>query len=380
MRRREFLQSSTAFVVGAALGQKPTSPAGARVTRVTTVVGTGVRGAAADGDAADHAQINQPFHVVRGPDGAMYFSDFGTSRVFRWDLRTSKITLVAGTGTKGYAGDGGPARSAQLGAPHEVRFDSKGNLYIDERDNHIVRRVDMKTGIISTVAGTPGKNGYGGDGGPATKAMLNQPHGIALDRADNLYICDPLNNRLRRVDAKTGIITTFAGNGEGGRAPDEGALTAIPLPGPRSLEISRAGKWYLALREGNSIFLLDPAKKTARRMAGNRENGYSGDGGPALEARFGSLGPGGLTGPKGLTISDDGNTMYVADCENHAIRKIDLRTGIISSVMGTGQRGDGPDGDPLQCKLSRPHAVLLLGHTLYVADSENNRIRALEPA
>ena len=115
-------------------------------------------------------------------------------------------------------------------------------------------------------------------------------------------------------------------------------------------------------------------------MAGNRENGYSGDGGPALEARFGSLGPGGLTGPKGLTISDDGNTMYVADCENHAIRKIDLRTGIISSVMGTGQRGDGPDGDPLQCKLSRPHAVLLLGHTLYVADSENNRIRALEPA
>ena len=380
MRRREFLQSSTAFVVGAALGQKPTSPARARVTRVTTVVGTGVRGAAADGDAADHAQINQPFHVVRGPDGAMYFSDFGTSRVFRWDLRTSKITLVAGTGTKGYAGDGGPAKSAQLASPHEVRFDSKGNLYIDERDNHIVRRVDMKTGIISTVAGTPGKNGYSGDGGPATKAMLNQPHGIALDRADNLYICDPLNNRLRRVDAKTGIITTFAGNGEGGRAPDEGALTAIPLPGPRSLEISRGGKWYLALREGNSIFLLDPAKKTARRMAGNRENGYSGDGGPALEARFGSLGPGGLTGPKGLTISDDGNTMYVADCENHAIRKIDLRTGIISSVMGTGQRGDGPDGDPLQCKLSRPHAVLLLGHTLYVADSENNRIRALEPA
>jgi sugar lactone lactonase YvrE len=377
VRRREFLQSGTAFFVGAAFGQKPTSSPRARVS---TVVGTGARGTAADGDAADHAQINQPFHVVRGPDGAMYFSDFGTNRVFRWDLHTSKITLVAGTGMKGYAGDGGPARSAQLAAPHEVRFDSKGNLYIDERDNHIVRRVDMKTGIISTIAGTPGKNGYGGDGGPATKAMLNQPHGIALDRADNVYICDPLNNRLRRVDAKTGIITTFAGNGEGGRAPDEGPLTEIPLPGPRSLEITRSGKWYLALREGNSIFLLDSAKKTARRIAGNRENGYSGDGGPALEARFGSLGSGGLTGPKGLTISNDGNRMYVADCENHAIRKIDLRTGIISSVMGTGQRGDGPDGTPLQCKLSRPHAVLLFNHTLYVADSENNRIRALEPA
>lgn len=310
----------------------------------------------------------------------MYFSDFGTSRVFRLDLRTSKLSVIAGTGTKGFSGDGGPARSAQLNGPHEVRFDSKGNLYIDERDNHIVRRIDMKTGIISTVAGTPGKNGYGGDGGFATKAMLNQPHGITLDRSDNLYICDPLNNRLRRVDARTGIITTFAGNGEASRAPDEGSLTEIPLPGPRSLEITRDGRWYLALREGNSIFFIDAGKKEAKRVAGNGESGYTGDGGPATSARFGSLGPGGLTGPKGLTVSDDGRTMYIADCENHAIRKIDLRTGIITTVMGTGERGDGPDGDPAQCKLSRPHAVLIHGRTLYVADSENNRIRALEPA
>jgi DNA-binding beta-propeller fold protein YncE len=374
MRRREFLQSTGALFAGAAFSQQSSS------ARVRTVVGTGTRGKAADGDAADRAQIDNPFHVVLGPDGAIYFSDYGTSRVFRWDLKTSRLAVIAGTGVKGYSGDGGPAKAAQLAAPHEVRFDSKGNMYVDERDNHIVRHVDMKSGVISTVAGTPGKNGYGGDGGPATKAQLNQPHGIVLDRADNLYICDPLNNRLRKVDAKTGVISTFAGNGEAGRPPDEGALTEIPLAGPRSLEITGAGKWYLALREGNRIFLLDPAKKTAKRIAGTGENGFSGDGGPALAARFGSLGAGGLTGPKGLVVSNDGNTMYVADCENHAIRKIDLRTGIISTVMGTGQRGDGPDGDPLQCKLSRPHAVLLLGRTLYVADSENNRIRALEPA
>src|SRR5262249_38765675 len=105
-----------------------------------------------------------------------------------------------------------------------------------------------------------------------------------------------------------------------------------------------------------------------------------GAGCPATSARFGSLGPGGLTGPKGLTVSDDGRTMYIADCENHAIRKIDLRTGIITTVMGTGERGDGPDGDPAQCKLSRPHAVLICGRTIYVADSENNRIRVLGPA
>src|SRR5262249_15159237 len=156
-------------------------------------------------------------------------------------------------GTKGHSGDGGPAKSAQLAAPHEVRFDTKGNLYIDERDNHDVRRVDMKSGIISTVAGTPGKNGYAGDGRPATKTLLNQPHGIVLDRSDNLFICDPLNNRVRRVDAKTEAITTFTGNGEGGRAPNEGALTEIPLPGPRSLEIAHDGRWYLTLRVGNSI-------------------------------------------------------------------------------------------------------------------------------
>ena len=236
----------------------------------------------------------------------------------------------------------------------------------------------MKSGIISTIAGTPMKNGYAGDGGPATKALFNQPHGITLDRAGNIYVCDPLNNRLRRVDAKTGIITTFAGNGQDGRAPDEGSMTGVPLAGPRSLEITRHGKWYLALREGNGIFLLDPAKGGVTRVAGSGESGYSGDGGPAISARFGSLGPGGLTGPKGLTISDDGRTMYVADCENHVIRKIDLRSRVISTAVGTGVRGDGPDGNPPVCKLSRPHAVFLHARTLYIADSENNRVRALQ--
>lgn len=367
--RRQFLGAASAFIAHSVLGSRAPS------LQVTTLVGTGARGVAAEGDLADRAQINNPFFTIIGPDGALYWSDFGTNRVLRVDLRTKKISAVAGNGTKGYSGDGGPAKSAQLNGPHEVRFDSKGNLYIDERDNAIVRRVDMKSGIISTVAGS-GKPGYAGDGGPATKGQFNQPHGITLDRADNLYICDPLNNRLRRVDAKTGILTTFAGNGQDGRTPDQGSLTAVPLAGPRSLEITRDGKWYLALREGNSIFALHPAKSTLKRVAGTGENGYSGDGGPALAARFGSLGPGGLTGPKGLAISPDG-IMFVADCENHAVRKIDLQTGIISTAVGTGERGDGPDGDPAKCKLSRPHAVFVYQRVLYISDSENNRIRTL---
>jgi sugar lactone lactonase YvrE len=370
--RRQFLGTVAFAIARSAMGSPALGP------QVRTLAGTGIRGVAAEGDQADRAKIDNPFFTVIGPDGALYWSDYGSNRVLRIDLRTKKISVVAGNGTKGHSGDGGPAKSAQLAAPHEVRFDTKGNLYIDERDNHDVRRVDMKSGIISTIAGTPGKNGYAGDGGAATKALLNQPHGIVLDRSDNLFICDPLNNRVRRVDARTGVITTFAGNGEGGRAPSEGSLTEIPLPGPRSIEIAQDGKWYLALREGNSIFILDPARRTAKRIAGNGENGYSGDGGPATAATFGSLGAGGLTGPKGLTISNDGKTMIVADCENHAIRQINLRTGIISTLIGTGQRGDGPDGDPAQCKLSRPHAVFLHNRTLYVADSENHRIRVLE--
>jgi sugar lactone lactonase YvrE len=356
--RREFLQFAAAALMAPRVQ--------ATVPEITTLL--------------DKATVDNPFHMMMGPDSFLYFSDYGTNRVLKYDFRMKQVSVVAGTGTKGHAGDGGPATSAQLAAPHEVRFDSKGNLYIDERDNHTIRKVDMKTGVITTVAGTPRKNGYGGDGGPATTALLNQPHGIVLDRQDNLYICDPLNNRVRCVDAKTGLISTFAGNGQAGHTPDEGGLTEVPLAGPRSLEIARDGKWYLALREGNGIFLLDPARRAVKRIAGTGENGYSGDGGPAIGARFGSLGAGGLTGPKGLCVSDDGRIMFVADCENHVIRRIDLRTGIISTVAGTGERADGPDGDPLKCKLSRPHAVLLRGRTLYIADSENNRIRLLQPA
>jgi sugar lactone lactonase YvrE len=193
-------------------------------------------------------------------------------------------------------------------------------------------------------------------------------------------VCDLLNNRVRRVDAKTGIVTTFAGNGEKGRTPDEGPLTETPLEGPRSLEITRAGKIYLALREGNAIFELEGKSGRLKRVAGTGEKGYTGDDGPAVKATFGSSGAGGLTGPKGLTVTEDGRTMYVADTENHAIRKVDLHSGRISTVVGTGKKGDGPDGDPIRCSLSRPHGVYVRNQVLYIGDSENHKIRTLIPA
>ena len=142
MNRRQFLQSSAILIV------RPQNTA-----RISTIAGTGAAGMAADGESADRAAINNPFGLVIGPDGALYWADFGSNRVLRLDLRTRTITVIAGNGTKGYAGDGGPAKAAQLSAPHEVSFDSKGNIYVAERDSHVVRYIDMKSGMISTAAG-----------------------------------------------------------------------------------------------------------------------------------------------------------------------------------------------------------------------------------
>jgi DNA-binding beta-propeller fold protein YncE len=373
--RREFVRTASALLtLQAASAQAP-------VGKVATICGSGTRGTASSGDPADAAPLNNPYGMQEARDrSALYFVDNGSNRVLRLDYKSRKISVAAGTGVKGYAGDGGPATAAQLAQPHELRFDRIGNMLVVERDNYVVRRIDAKTGVITTYAGTPTSNGFSGDGGLAGKAQFNQPHGIALDPLDNLYVCDVLNHRVRRVDAKTGVITTFAGNGQTGRTPDDGPLLGTALEGPRSIEISRAGKIYVALREGNGVFELNAKSGRVKRIAGTGENGYSGDGGPAIAARFGSLGAGGLTGPKGLCVSEDGWTMYVADCENHVVRKVDLRTGIITTAVGTGQRGDGPDGDPRKCALSRPHGVYLRNHVLYIGDSENHKIRTLTSA
>jgi DNA-binding beta-propeller fold protein YncE len=352
--RREFLQFAALLLIR----PQAVSPG------IATLLGTGA--------ASDSA--NNPFGLVIGPDRGLYWADYGSHRVMRFDFGTKTITVVAGTGKAGYSGDGGPAASAQMNAPHEVRFDSKGNIFVAERDNHVVRYIDMKSKVISTAAGT-GMRGYSGDGGPANQAQLAQPHSIALDRADNVYICDIMNNRVRRIDPKTGTISTFGGNGERGNAPDEASLDGTPLAGPRSIEIAPDGTMYLILREGNRVFGIDVARRRLKRIAGTGELGYSGDGGPALNAKFGAPGTT-LNGPKGVAYAE--GMLYIADTENHVIRRIDLKQGIIATIVGIGQRGDGPDGDPLACKLSRPHGLFIQGNTLYIGDSENHRIRTLQ--
>jgi len=344
----------------------------ASAATVTTLVGTGVAG-------FSDTQVNNPYGMAIGPDGGLYFCDLGNQRFRRLDLTTKKMTTIAGTGKQGYTGDGGLATEATLAAPHELLFDRAGDLYIAERDNHVIRKVNMKTGLISTVAGT-GVAGFSGDGGPAVRAQFRQPHSIFLDRDGSMLICDIGNHRIRRLHLDTGIIETWAGTGATEPTPDGSPVKGTPVTGPRTFIISPAGDLYLALREGNSILRIDAATKTYKRIAGTGENGFSGDGGPALTAKFGGSAAGNaarLAGPKGLAYGPD-DSLYIADTESHAIRKVNLRTGIITTVLGTGAIGDGPETDPLQCKLNRPHGVLFANGVLYVADSEAHRIRVLK--
>jgi DNA-binding beta-propeller fold protein YncE len=324
---------------------------------VSTLVGTGSPG-------YSDREVNNPYGLVIGPDRALYFCDLDNQRIRRLDLTTRQTTTVAGSGERAYRGDGGPATAAALNMPHEVRFDAAGNFYIAERDNHVVRKVDAKTGLISTFAGT-GEAGFSGDGGPATRAQLRQPHSIAVDPRGKVLICDIGNHRIRQVDLASGTIETYGGTGERQPTPDGAPVKAAPLNGPRTMTFDRDGNLYLALREGNAIYRIAPGAATVHHLAGTGEQGYAGDGGPARLAK--------LAGPKGLAHA--GGTLYVADTESHVVRTIALDTGIITTMLGTGRRGDGPEPDPLRCALSRPHAVFVDADVLYVADSEAHRIR-----
>ena len=357
---------TTALILCLCAAVSATRPAPSK-SKIETFAGAGRAGYAGDGGQATKAQLDNPFGVARGPDGALYICDT-MNHVIRKVDRNGIITTVAGAGKKGYSGDGGPALDAALNEPYEIRFNKQGDMFFVERLNHVVRRVDAKTRIIMTVAGS-GQAGFSGDGGAATQATLNQPHSIQFDARGDLYICDILNHRIRKVDTKTGVITTFAGTGDKKPTPDGAKIAGTPLNGPRAIDFDRRGDMWLALREGNAVYRLDMKAGTIHHVAGTGEKGFTGNGGMAKLAT--------LSGPKGLSVAPNGN-VYLADTESHSIRMIDVRKQTIELIAGTGAKGDGADGDPLACQMSRPHGVFVdRDGSIFIGDSEAHRVRVI---
>jgi sugar lactone lactonase YvrE len=281
--------------------------------------------------------------------------------------KVATLKTVAGDGGS-QLGDGGPATSAGLCGPTDVALDAEGNLYISDTGDYCigpggdaVRKVDPH-GTITTVAGT-GEAGFSGDGGPATKARLDFPNAVAVDREGNLYISG--DYRIRKVD-KDGIITTFAGTGEAGYSGDGGPATSARLTGPSQITFDDRGNLYLA--DEFSVRKIDPSG-TITTVAGTGQAGFSGDGGPATEAKFEA---------NDVALDREGN-MYIADTENNRIRKVDKR-GIIHTVAGTGKEGYSGDGGPAtEAALNLPTGIALDGEgNLFIACHHNSRVRKVD--
>jgi sugar lactone lactonase YvrE len=299
-------------------------------------------------------KLIEPFGVAFDGKGALFICEYKGEKITRLDP-TGTASLFAGTGSASYGGDGGPANQAALRDPHGLLIGPGEVMYIADTLNHRIRKVDLKTGAISTIAGT-GVAGFSGDGGPATKATFNGVFGIALGPGGKLYVADLSNRRVRMITLKTGSISTIAGNGTDA-VPADGAVAAeSPLQDPRAVAADSQGNVYILERRGNALRVVDK-KGTIRTLI-----------------KPGSITPD-MNGPKHLCV-DQRDNVIIADAENHLVRKYSPRDGSTVVIAGTGQKGDRVEpGDPLKTQLNRPHGVFVHpSGDLYITDSYNHRI------
>jgi sugar lactone lactonase YvrE len=334
---------------------------------IRTVAGSNVRGYSGDGGSATSAAFDQPRSAAVGPDGSVYISDTFNHRVRRVDPGGAVTTLV-GTGAPDYSGDGGPAAAATLHMPHGVAVDlAGGGLYIADSANHRIRRVDLASGVITTVAGGSAP-GFAGDGGPATAALLEDPKAVAAAPSGDLYIADSGNERIRRID-RSGTITTVAGTGATGFGGDGGPATAARFDGPRALALDGAGNLYVADDNNDRVRRIDPAG-VITTVAGSGAEGFAGDGGPAVAAQ--------LNHPRGLAVDGRG-VLFIADSMNHRVRMVDP-SGMMGTVAGCGRQGfSGDGGSATVARLFEPRGVAVdSAGRVYVADTYNDRIRRVE--
>lgn len=332
---------------------------------ITTVVGTGALGYSGDGGAAKAARLQFPVSVVKDAAGKMFIADYDAA-VIRKVNTDGIISTVAGNGTGGYSGDGGPATAAQMNGITAVAVDNAGNIYISDRGNNVVRKVDA-AGIITTVAGTS-IAGYSGDGGPATAAMLGNPAGIAVDGSGNLFIADEYNAIIRKVSAG-GIITTFAGIPDSvGHTGDGGPATAAKLNGVFAICTDHAGNLYLSEFGSPSTIRKIDASGTISLVAGSDSGpAYAGGSVPATSVQ--------IPASNGLAVDDSGN-IYASVT---SIIKINS-AGILSTFAGNGHGGFGGDGgDPLFATLD-PYGICVdNAGDLYISGSSRIRRISAKP-
>jgi sugar lactone lactonase YvrE len=398
---------------------------------ISTVAGNGTTGFSGDGGPATTATLAAPSGVALDSAGNLYIADSLNNRVRKIVAGTGVISTIAGNGTQGFSGDGGPATAARLFDPEGLVVDASGNVYIADTQNNRIRKVTVGSGIISTLAGN-GTSEFSGDGGPATVAGLFYPGGVAVDTSENLFIADSWNSRIRRVAASNGIISTVAGTGGGCGGPPNppcgygGPATATVLSLPHGVAVDTSGNLYVADTWGERVGKIGAGSTTISLVAGNSNQAFSGDGGPATSAAFfyptdvavdssgsvyiadsrnnrirkvvagsgiiltvagGYIGDGGLAadatllGLQGIVADAVGN-LYMADGTDNRIRRVDAAAGTISTVAGNGKKGFSGDGDAATvAALNLPEGVAVdAAGNLYIADSNNERIRKVSAA
>ena len=298
---------------------------------------------------ATQCKLREPFAVEFAPDGRMIIAEMVSgNRVLAVD-KTGNLALLAGTGMKGLAGDGGAAVAAQFNGIHNAAIAKNGDIFLSDSWNYRIRKLSPD-GKVTTSAGT-GKKGFGGDGGAAKDAEFSTLIHIALDPAGkNIFIADIDNKRIRRISLDTQVVTTVAGNGKGG-VPIDGTLAIdSPLSDPRAVIPASDGSFYILERNGNALRFVDAAGKIRTLLTGI------------------------LNGPKHACLDRDGS-LIIADAENHVIRRFDSKTHALTIIAGSGKKGASLTSDALTSELNRPHGVTIAPDgALIITDSYNDRI------
>jgi hypothetical protein len=334
---------------------------------IITIAGIDSFGYNGDGRAAITAKLYSPESICRDKYGNIYIADAHNNRIRKIDAVTGIIRTVAGKDSFGYGGDNGPATNAKLYAPDGVAVDTFCNVYVADRLNNRVRKIDALTGIISTIAGT-GSGGSSGDGGPASSAKLAGPTYLHIDRYGNIYMVDYDNYLIRKISASTGIITTVAGTGVAANSVDGLPATNAALNYPCGVCVDDTGNLYISEQFGHKVKKVSVATGLMSTFAGCGFAGPSGDSGPASAAC--------LNEPAGLFVDKNGY-VFVADWQNGAVRKADPYTGLITTVVGTlGSPGYAGDNGPATAAKTMPTDVQLDSEgNIYIADFDSHRVR-----